>query len=142
MHIINLHLSAYDSAGVIKKIQMAWLREFILERDLSKDYYIFGGDWNQLLSEDIIIDRDQYNPEWLGSPPHDFDDLPVQWGYDIRTNTVRDLYETYHPGSTFETVIDGFLVSDNIEILDVKTVDAGFENSDHNPVTMTIKIKQ
>lgn len=142
LHIINLHLSAYDSAGVIKKIQMAWLREFILERDLSKDYYIFGGDWNQLLSEDIIIDRDQYNPEWLGSPPHDFDDLPVQWGYDIRTNTVRDLYETYHPGSTFETVIDGFLVSDNIEILDVKTVDAGFENSDHNPVTMTIKIKQ
>ncbi|MEA3422492.1 MAG: endonuclease/exonuclease/phosphatase family protein [Bacillota bacterium] len=141
LHMINLHLSAYDAAGVIKKEQMQFLRTFIKKLDFSDDYYIFGGDWNQLLSKDIVIDRDKYNPEWLGVPPTEFDDLPVTWGYDISTNTVRDLYEAYNPGSTFETVIDGFLVSDNIEIVEIHTIDAGFENSDHNPVTMEIVFK-
>ncbi|MBN2261231.1 MAG: endonuclease/exonuclease/phosphatase family protein [Clostridiales bacterium] len=140
LHVINLHLSAYDSAGVIKKEQMQFLREFIMDLNLENDYYIFGGDWNQLLSKEIVIDREKYNPEWLGNAPTDFDDLPFIWAYDITVNTVRDLYESYHPGSTFETVIDGFLVSENIEIIDVKTIDAGFVNSDHNPVTMKVKL--
>ncbi|MCD6436238.1 MAG: endonuclease/exonuclease/phosphatase family protein, partial [Clostridiales bacterium] len=121
LHVINLHLSAYDSAGVIKKEQMQFLRTFIKELDLTNDYYIFGGDWNQLLSKDIVIDKEKYNPEWLGEPPTEFDDLEVTWGFDIKTNTVRDLYEAYNPGSTFETVIDGFLVSNNIEILNIRT---------------------
>lgn len=141
LHVINLHLSAYDSAGVIKKEQMQWLREFILSRDLENEYYVFGGDWNQLLTNEIVIDRETYDPEWLGEAPTEFNDLPVTWAYDIATNTVRDLYEAYIPGHTFETVIDGFLVSDSIEVLEVETVNLGFEFSDHHPVRIKIRIK-
>lgn len=141
LHLVNLHLSAYDAAGVIKSEQMQWLRAFIQERDFINDHYILGGDWNQLLAREITIDRSAYNPEWLGEPPTAFDDLPVTWAYDSSTNTVRDLYEAYVPGQTFETVIDGFLVSDNIEIVEVETIDLGFEHSDHHPVRMQIKIK-
>lgn len=141
LHVFNLHLSAYDSGGVIKKEQMEWIKEFIDDLYMTKDYYIFGGDWNQLLSEDIVIDKDIYFPEWLGEPPHTFDGTGFKWGYDITTNTVRDLYEPYIEGSTFETVIDGFLVSPNIEIISVVTNDLGFANSDHHPVTIKIKLE-
>jgi exonuclease III len=41
---------------------------------------------------------------------------------------------------TFTTVIDYFLLSPNIELLEVKGIDEGFENSDHNPVSMRIKL--
>ena len=38
-------------------------------------------------------------------------------------------------------LIDGFIVSDNIEVETLKTLDRGFVNSDHNPVYMTFTLK-
>jgi endonuclease/exonuclease/phosphatase family metal-dependent hydrolase len=52
---------------------------------------------------------------------------------------VRDNATPYVKGETFETVIDGFLISPNLEIIKTKTHDLGFKNSDHNPVTVTLK---
>jgi endonuclease/exonuclease/phosphatase family metal-dependent hydrolase len=52
---------------------------------------------------------------------------------------VRDNATPYVKGETFETVIDGFLISPNLEIINTKTHDLGFKNSDHNPVTVTLK---
>jgi exonuclease III len=34
-------------------------------------------------------------------------------------------------------VVDGFLVSDNVTVLEKHVIDADFETSDHNPVSMT-----
>lgn len=141
LRLVNLHLSAYDSGGVIKAQQMQWLRDYLTQTAADSEYIILGGDWNQLLARDIVIDRDAYNPEWLGQPPTLFDDLPFQWAYDSTVNTVRDLYEAYVPGQTFETVIDGFLVSDTLEILAVETVDLEFAHSDHHPVKLTVRIR-
>ena len=38
-------------------------------------------------------------------------------------------------------VIDGFIVSNNLEVSDVETQDLGFVNSDHNPVLMKVSFK-
>ena len=38
-------------------------------------------------------------------------------------------------------IIDGFIVSSNIEVLDVFTDDAGFVSSDHNPVVIDVRLK-
>ena len=35
---------------------------------------------------------------------------------------------------------DGFIVSPNITVSAVETFDLGFENSDHNPVLMTVNL--
>lgn len=37
--------------------------------------------------------------------------------------------------------IDGFIVSPNVEVTSVETLDAGFAYSDHNPVKLQVKLK-
>ncbi len=41
----------------------------------------------------------------------------------------------------YTSVIDGFLVSPNVEIASVKTLDLGFAHSDHNPVRVKLRTK-
>ena len=38
-------------------------------------------------------------------------------------------------------MIDGFVVSDNVEIKSVETKDMGFKATDHNPVVMDVVLK-
>ena len=37
-------------------------------------------------------------------------------------------------------VIDGFILSPNVELREIKTVDLGFEYSDHNPVRIAVTL--
>jgi hypothetical protein len=48
----------------------------------------------------------------------------------------------YDPGNpdTQYYVIDGFIVSPNVQVDSVETVDAGFEFSDHNPVMLHVTL--
>ncbi len=38
-------------------------------------------------------------------------------------------------------MIDGFIVSDNLKVNSIETHDFGFENSDHNPVTLNVTLE-
>ena len=59
--------------------------------------------------------------------------------------SCRSLDKPYVAGSDPKEfqhyVIDGFIVSDNIEVEDLSTINLGFKNSDHNPVTMQVTLK-
>ena len=44
-------------------------------------------------------------------------------------------------GKTFTTLIDFYLVSPNVEILEVKTIDLDFKYSDHQPISLKVKLK-
>jgi len=46
----------------------------------------------------------------------------------------------YKKGVNFVTVIDGFIVSDNVEVVKCETVDTQYAYSDHNPVLMKFKL--
>ncbi len=37
-------------------------------------------------------------------------------------------------------IIDGFVVSDNVNVLSVKTIDHAFKYSDHNPVILEAEL--
>lgn len=39
-------------------------------------------------------------------------------------------------------VIDGLILSPNVKLEEVKTVDAAFENSDHNPVRVVVTLEK
>jgi exonuclease III len=47
----------------------------------------------------------------------------------------------YDPATTTTTVIDFFLLSPNIEAISVDCINLNFENSDHNPVRIKVKMK-
>ena len=71
--------------------------------------------------------------------------LPDGWhfAYDTATPTCRLDNQPYDAESdaTQHYVIDGFILSPNVELTGVQTQDDGFRFSDHNPVLLNIRLK-
>ena len=47
----------------------------------------------------------------------------------------------YEKGVSYSAVIDGFIVSDNVEVTYVENIDLEFLYSDHNPVIIDFILK-
>ncbi|MGO4537115.1 endonuclease/exonuclease/phosphatase family protein [Paenibacillus sp. 2TAB19] len=141
--LINLHLSAFDKGGTIRKQQLDFLDGFIREESDKGNYLIVGGDWNHSLpsTDAAAFEAEQDWPEWLQPFPEGFGLEGLQWANDPAVPSVRTLDIPYEKGVNFLAVIDGFLVSSNIGITTVKGHDLGFANSDHNPVTASFVLK-
>lgn len=141
--LINTHKSAFDD-GSLKKQEMNFLRDFVLAEYAKGNYVVVGGDWNQS-PPDFPLTKfgDNFQSEFFILSNIATDYLPNgwQWVFDPEKPTNRYLNEAYQPGRTFRCLIDFFLVSPNVEVLEVKTHDLGFRNSDHNPVTMSFMLK-
>ena len=62
---------------------------------------------------------------------------------DNSTPTCRSLDRAYKgaEGDFQYYMIDGFIVSDNVEVSSMETLDKEFEHSDHNPVEMKVTLK-
>jgi endonuclease/exonuclease/phosphatase family metal-dependent hydrolase len=139
--IINTHNEAFDP-GEIRKAQMAYLREFLLSEYEKGNYIMAGGDWNQtppgfqpefalnkVNTDQMMINSDFLPPEW-------------KWVYDNKTPSNRSVVTAYDPLSTTTTVIDQFLLSPNIKVKSVQCINLEFENSDHNPVRVKVKLQK
>ncbi|HRS53838.1 MAG TPA: hypothetical protein P5250_03950 [Bacteroidales bacterium] len=60
--------------------------------------------------------------------------------YDSMVPTNRDVNTPYYNDYTKTTIIDFFVVSPNIKVLEIKADDKNFTYSDHNPVKMKVKL--
>ena len=136
-----LPILRYDSGeGKIAQTKMLWE---ILEREYAKgNYVIAGGDFNQMFpgtEEKYPIFATEF---WVPGILEE-SDLPDGWQYvfDESTPTCRLLDKPYDEKSSQRYVIDGFIISPNVELLYAETIDCGFEYSDHNPVLMEIILK-
>lgn len=140
---INLHLSAYDKGGKIRKQQLGFLSSFLQEEYKKGNYVIAGGDFNHQIpgSEVSIFKTTEEWPEWLQSMPKDFKPEGFIWSFDKNNPTVRTVAKPYKRGENFTTIVDGFLISDNVEVMSIKTKDLDFTYSDHNPVILSFKLK-
>ena len=141
--LVNLHLEAYDD-GEGKAAQTKVLTEFLREQYEAGNYVIAGGDFNQTFPGGLdvypVINNELWTPGLL-----DDSNLPGegwQFAYDTNTPTCRLLNMPYDPANpaTQYYVIDGFILSPNVKLNTVETVDAGFEFSDHNPVMLHVTL--
>ncbi|WP_422484404.1 endonuclease/exonuclease/phosphatase family protein [Gudongella sp. DL1XJH-153] len=141
--LINLHLSAFDEGGIIRLQQLEYLKKHLEVEYEKGNYLIAGGDWNHNLpgTDPMTFESSEPWPFWLKNLPDDYHVKTYYWAVDSRVPTVRTLEKPYQDGYNFKAVIDGFLVSDNIEIISVNNVDTDFENTDHNPVNMIFSLK-
>lgn len=138
LYMVNLHLSAYDQGGLIRAKQVQFLIDYINDiYDDGENYIIFGGDWNHLLDSSKFSDD---LPEWVAILPDELFETGFYLAYDTSVSTVRSDETAYVPGESFETIIDGFLLSPNITVNSIVGNDLSFENSDHNPVTLTFTL--
>lgn len=141
--LANVHLSAFDEGGVIRAQQLAFLKDYAEREAESGNYLVIGGDWNHLLSSDPEAKRAEYGdawPFWLQVLPDDFTIRGFEWAVDETVPSCRTLDRPYDPAANVVVNIDGFLVSPGVEIVSVHGCDLGFENSDHNPVTVCIRL--
>lgn len=144
--LYHFHLSAYTADSSIADHQIQMLLED-MEAEIEKgNWAIAGGDFNKDL---------------LGNSPEIFQVAAVEsnWAKPFPTKLLpenirlvapfdpekpvascRNADQPYGPGDLVLTV-DGFLISDNVELLESKVRDEAFQWSDHNPVYMDFKLR-
>lgn len=150
--LINLHMSAYDKGGTIRAKQLEMLNAVLKEERDKGNYIVAGGDFNHCLIADqfesdeaafAAFKSEQVTPDWVKSSV--LHERELTEGFRIAANkekaTCRGADIPYTAGVNFETVIDGFLYSDNIEVVREETVDTGYAFSDHNPVKMSFRLR-
>lgn len=127
LYLINTHNSAYDD-GDLKEQQMEYLKKFITKLYDNGHYVMVGGDWNQLppgyQNKSKAVKKripDNYLPQqW-------------KWVYDQEVPTNRTLNKPYD-GTNRKSIIDYYLLSPNLKMIECKTIDLNFQYSDHQPV--------
>lgn len=149
--LINLHMSAYDEGGTIRAEQLKMLNAVLAEERDKGNYVIAGGDFNHCLIADRFASdeealqyfkSEQKTPDWVkNSVLHQAE---IAQGFSIAASlnaaTCRGADIPYTAGVNYSTVIDGFLVSDNVTVIEEETVDTQFAYSDHNPVRLKFRI--
>ena len=141
--VYNIHLSAYDKAGNIRRQQMQAVRAAALADYKAGRYVVVGGDWNQLPPGFNLF---SLNPTLKRvEPPKvvDFEFMPPGWkyAYDPANASVRKSDVPYDAHRTLRSVIDFFLVSPNVRIRKVEGVEHAFKYSDHQPVVMEVELE-
>jgi endonuclease/exonuclease/phosphatase family metal-dependent hydrolase len=138
--VINIHNSAYDPGDKIKAIQLPYLRDLAVAEYEKGNYVVLGGDWNQCPPH---FRFNSFSPSLAGAYqqgniPDDF--FPDNWvyAYDPTVSSNRKCRNPYKKGETFETLIDFFLVSPNVQVKKVQGINQGFQFSDHQPVRMEV----
>ena len=140
--VINTHNSAFDD-GTLKQEQLRVLREAMINEYEKGHYVVVGGDWNMTPPGYRGFNIKTGDGTTDDNPKIDPGYLPGGWrcAFDKQVPSYRKLSGSYIKGRTGTAILDFFMVSPNIELLKVKTGDFGFENSDHNPVVMKIRLK-
>ncbi len=141
--LINFHLSAYTSDGKIAEEQLKMLFAEMQKEVDAGNYVIAGGDFNKDLlgSSEEIFGIPSGNATWAQPIPEDL--IPAGFTivapYDAENPVAscRNADRPFGPDD-FRVTVDGFLVSDNVEVLSSRVIDEGYRWSDHNPVTMEV----
>ncbi len=142
--LVNLHLEAYDS-GEGKAAQTKMLRDILEAEAAAGNYVIAGGDFNQSFSNMDMSAYPVYEGMWqAGSIDVDEFEEGLIFVTDNSAPTCRSLDRPYE-GADKETfqyyLIDGFIVSSNIHVEEVSTLDLEFADTDHNPVKMSVTLQ-
>ncbi|MEG1012033.1 MAG: endonuclease/exonuclease/phosphatase family protein [Ruthenibacterium sp.] len=141
--LINSHMSAYDKGGTIRVQQLALLDSVLAEETAKGNYVIVGGDFNHALygTENSFPSQQQF-PEWVFTlTSADFADgfsiVEAANGHTVPTCRACDI--PYTKGVNYTSVLDGFVVSDNITAT-AENIDLDFLYSDHNPVKISFTL--
>ena len=146
LSLINSHMSAYDKGGLVRAKQLILLNEYMREEYNKGNYVIVGGDFNHALGKDVIdnFESEQEIPEWVNLLTNE--DLDPSMSICAAENetevaTCRSTDMPYTKGVNYSTVVDGFIISDNIEAY-ASNIDNNYIYSDHQPVLLKFKLKK
>ena len=140
--LINLHLVAYTADGNISDEQVKVMLDICKTEYQAGNYVICAGDFNRdILGNSPEVFKTEGNYSWnvpfnTALLENTGMSLIAPQGEQEPVPTARTADGPYVKGESFVTVLDGFLVSDNVTVKASKVFDLGFAYSDHNPVLM------
>ena len=138
------HMSAYSSDPSTALNQTEKLANDMAQEYASGNYCICGADFNK----DVTLGTSIFN-EGVSAGESSF---PVRYLEGTGISLINCV-DNAHPVATCRSAgvnfdecddfkaIDGFLASDNIEIVSKNVIDENFKNSDHNPVQITFRLR-
>ncbi len=139
--LADVHLSAFDPSAGLRRTQLEAVTAFLEAEARRGAHVVLGGDWNMLLAQTRFPHT---TPErylfWIHPLPAGFPPPGWRLAADDRVASVRTLERPYRPGENYTAVIDGFLVSPNVTVLEVRTEELGFRFSDHQPVAVRLRL--
>lgn len=140
--LYNLHLSAYTSDGSISTQQAQLLLSDMAAQYALGNYALAGGDFNKDLVGDAASALGEGGAQYAWASAFPFELLPegVELYAPRNAHTCRCADAPYDPDTAFTVTLDGFLATQNIEVLQCETVDEGFAHSDHNPVLLRFRL--
>lgn len=138
LFIYNTHCSAYDTAGTMVASEVDLIMADARKEYENGNYVVIGGDWNQCPPNYTpLAPPEEYNEFSLSN---DQIDANWKWIADPTVFSNRKLNTVYEKGISYTSVIDHFLISPNVEMLEVKGIDLNFEFSDHQPVILKVAL--
>ncbi|MGD9977516.1 MAG: endonuclease/exonuclease/phosphatase family protein [Bacteroidales bacterium] len=140
--LINTHNSAFDD-GALKEREMRFLKAFAMEEYLNGNYVVAGGDWNQSPPGfSLSTFGSNYQVPFFRLTNIDENFMPKGWlwAYDATYPTNRYVNQPYTPGKSYTGILDFFLLSPNVKLVQCKTANLEFKNSDHNPVLLSFEL--
>ncbi len=139
--LINVHLSAYDEGGKIRAKQLELLNSVLTQEYEKGNYVIAGGDFNHDIAGTInSFTTNREVPEWVFA----LDNSNLAENFSFASSgvvpTCRSTDAPYVENESYTVTLDGFIVSNNVEVVSVENIDTDFMYSDHNPATMKFKL--
>jgi len=142
LFVLNIHNAAFDTRGALRRHEMDLISQVMKQEYTQGNYVVAGGDWNanppgflasgistgDKVRTDTFPSLTTWLPGWI-------------FAFDASKPTNRNVDLPYEKGKTETTVIDFFVVSPNVEILERKTIPTGFLYSDHQPVFLKFRLK-
>ena len=141
--LVNLHLDAFDKRGEGRIAQTRVLSQFLKKEYEKGNYCVAGGDFNQVFPAHKDVFPIQHNEHFT---PGMVDDSLFEEGWilaaDPSAPSCRSTDRPYDGNREKHRlyIIDGFILSPNVELISVQTQDLDFKNSDHNPVKLTFSL--
>lgn len=161
--LINLHMSAYDKGGKIRAKQMEELNFFLGQAQENGDYVIAGGDFNHdLLTYNpdysytyealpFADQTEQQKPDWLAFFFDEQGKSGLPEGYRViasdNSSTCRAAEMIWQEGVNYVTVVDGFIVSSNVNVVGHRNIVTSddkatqYAYSDHQPAWMSFTLE-
>ena len=144
--LYNIHASAYGGSDEIRTAQMTMLMEDMRGEYEKGNYVVCGGDFNHDFTGNSSEILNGYFDDNGWAQPFPAELIPeglsrcTSYSGEELLPTCRNCDIAYEKGN-YTIIVDGFIVSDNVECVTLQNVDTGFEYSDHAPVVMTFRLK-
>lgn len=144
--LYNFHLSAYTSDGTIAEEQLEMLFADMMAEYEQGNYTIAGGDFNKDLlgNSDKIFGVSGPAYTWAQDIPSSLvpEGLSIVAPFDEEkpVASCRNADRPYGPDN-YRVTVDGFVVSENVEVRKARVWETGFRWSDHNPVYMDFVLR-